>query len=81
MRAYRKRAPRYEYMMVTADEYEDVMFSTETAAQLARIVGAGLTYIYIAIKKQSRYKWRGQWYKFIKIEIGDDDDDGQNKDV
>lgn len=58
------------YMKVSKDKYELPEAVAGSAAELARMVGVQENTIFIAIQRQRRYGWKGQ---YVRVEIGDEE--------
>lgn len=69
MSKYQKRAPRYEYMLVTADEYEVPVFKAGSAEGLGRILDRPGNHISRALCYGYRVRWRGEWYKIVRVDM------------
>lgn len=73
MRGVRKGPPYYEYIMVTADKYELPVFTAGCPSRLGSILGRTGKNISRALSRGYRVRWRGHWYKIIKVEVDEDE--------
>ena len=69
------------YMVVTADEYELPLAVRDNVGEIADLLGRLKYDVYATISKKqvSQKKYNGFHYKIVKVEIDEEDDDGESR--
>lgn len=69
------------YVVITADEYELPLAVRDTVGEIADLLGRLKYDVYASIsrKQVSQGKYNGFRYKIIKVEIDEEDDDGESR--